>query len=66
MAYCVDNAVFSFGSALNAELESVEGKNKKEIKIKRERVMTKWLGLPQKFRNPGMVGPGKRPDQQVT
>jgi hypothetical protein len=64
MAYEVDSAVYTFGSALKGELESVEGKNKTEIKKKRERILRKWFDLPQKFRNPGMVGPGI--EQQVT
>lgn len=42
-AYQLDRAVYSFGSALSAELEGVEGKNKNEIERKRLRVITKWL-----------------------
>lgn len=56
MAYEIDGAVFQFGSALAGELESVEGKNKAEIKRKRERILTKWLDLPQRFRKPPVVG----------
>ena len=58
LAYCVDNAVHAFGSALEAELKSVKGKTDEEINRKRERILTKWLDLPQRFRNPGMVGSG--------
>ena len=60
MAYCLDSAVFNFGSALKGELEGIEGKNKQEITRKQERVLRKWLDLPQKFRNPGVVGPGTK------
>lgn len=59
-AYCLDSAVYTFGRSLEAELESVDGKNKGEIKRKQERVLTKWLDMPQKFRNPGVVGPGAK------
>jgi hypothetical protein len=42
-AYQIDRAVYAFGSALSAELEGVEGKDKSEIERKRLRVITKWL-----------------------
>lgn len=66
-AYCLDSAVYTFGRSLESELEQVEGKNKGEIKRKQERLLNKWLDLPQKFRNPGMVGPGAKNnnDEQV-
>lgn len=48
----MDNAVSLFGSTLEAELESVEGKNSKEINGKRTRLMEKWLDMPRKFRSP--------------
>jgi hypothetical protein len=53
VAYCFDNAVVAFGRALEAELDSVEGKTGKEINRKRDRVLRKWLDMPLKFRNPG-------------
>lgn len=61
MAFCFDSAVSSFGRALEAELDSAEGKNSKEINRKRDRTLRKWLGLPMKFRSPGgpTAGPGK-------
>ena len=52
-AYCFDSAVATFGTALEAELDSIEGKTSKEINQKRDRTLRKWLGLPLKFRNPG-------------
>lgn len=52
LAYCVDNAVFAFGSEVDGELKSIEAKNKQEAKTKQRSVMRRWLGLPQKFRNP--------------
>lgn len=51
-ALCFDRAVFSFGSALESELESIEGKNEKETARKRERTLHKWLDIPLKYRNP--------------
>ena len=64
-AYCLDNAVAHFGNALTAELDAVEGKNSKEINKKRERLMTKWLDLPQRFRSPGMATKGKTEDSEI-
>lgn len=42
-AYFLDRAVFAFGSALSAELESIEGENKSEIERKQLRVLEKWV-----------------------
>jgi hypothetical protein len=53
MAFCFDSAVSTFGVALEAELDGVEGKTSKEINGRRDRILRKWLGLPMKFRNPG-------------
>ena len=50
--FCFDRAVFTFGRALDAELNSVKGKNDNEINRKRERVLAKWLDQPLKFRSP--------------
>lgn len=50
----MDNAVAHFGTALESELEAVEGKNSRAINKKRERIMTRWLDLPQKFRSPAV------------
>jgi hypothetical protein len=41
-----------FGTTLESELESVEGKNAKDTNRKRQRLMTKWLDLPQRYRSP--------------
>lgn len=41
-----------FGSTLESELESIEGKNSKDINRKRQKLMTKWLDLPQRYRSP--------------
>lgn len=60
VAYCLDSAVYTFGRSLESELESIEGKSKQEIKRKQERVMNKWLDMPMRFRNPGVVGPGAK------
>lgn len=52
VAYCLDSAVGEFGRVLESELSGVEGKNKKEIGTKSDRLMRKWLDMPQQFRNP--------------
>jgi hypothetical protein len=52
-AFCFDSAVATFGVALDAELDSIEGKTSKETNQKRDRTMRKWLGLPIRYRNPG-------------
>src|SRR5262245_12895218 len=43
-AYCLDQAVFHFGSQLSAELESVEGKTAADIKRRQEVILRNWLG----------------------
>lgn len=50
--FCFDRAVITFGMALEAELDSVEGKNDKTINAKRSRMLDTWLGRPLKFRSP--------------
>lgn len=52
-AFCLDNAVSYFGTSLEAELESIEGKTAKEINKQRERTMDKWMGIPQRYKSPG-------------
>lgn len=42
-----------FGTHLEAELNAVTGKTDKEVEKKRERVLTKWLGLKQRYKSPG-------------
>lgn len=43
VAYQLDRAVYFFGSALQSELDAVEGENKQDIERKRLRVISKWL-----------------------
>jgi hypothetical protein len=50
--FCFDRAVMTFGGALEAELDAVEGKNKQAIERKRARILDKWLDRPLKFREP--------------
>lgn len=50
--YCFDRAVMTFGLALEAELDSLEGKTSKEVNAKRERLLNKWLDRPQRYRQP--------------
>jgi len=57
MAFYFDRAVFTFGSALEAELEKAghsRGKSKKsdaQIAMARQQVMAKWLGT-KRFADP--------------
>ena len=51
-AYCLDNAVGEFGRALENELKKIEGKTQKDIDVKSERLIRKWLDMPLKYRNP--------------
>ena len=55
LAWSINNSVYAFGSALQAELDSVTGKKPEQVAKKRKRVLDQWLGLPRRFRNP--VGP---------
>lgn len=57
-AYCFDSAVAVFGSHLSAELEDVEGKNKKEIQRKRETILRRYI--PEKTKAQKFKDPGKR------
>jgi broad specificity phosphatase PhoE len=51
-AYCFDRAVLTFGLAVEHAVESVEGKTTKDTERKRQRELDRWLGTPQKFRDP--------------
>jgi hypothetical protein len=48
----LDNAVGEFGRSLEAAINDVEGKNKKEVEMKVDRVVRRWLDMPLKFRDP--------------
>jgi hypothetical protein len=53
-----DNAVHTFGSALESELRAIEGKNRKEIERKAARLIRKWLPdspAANRFRDPAQV-----------
>lgn len=66
--YCFDNAVVTFGTALEAALDEVTGKTDKSIAVKRARVLDRWLDRELKYRAPTATrtaasGPGpKAPD----
>jgi hypothetical protein len=62
-ALCLDNAVSEFGSALDGELKGVEGKTKKVIEGKVDRIMRKWLDMPPKFRDPVASGKVQLPTE---
>jgi hypothetical protein len=48
----LDSAVGEFGRTLDGELAGIEGKNKKEINTKADRLIRKWLDMPMRFRSP--------------
>jgi hypothetical protein len=50
-AFQFDSAVATFGRALNAALDAVEGKNNKAINAKRARLLDVWLERPLKYRS---------------
>lgn len=54
-AFCLDRAIATFGNALKAELEGVEGKNAKTVQSKREQVLRNWIPearATRKFKDP--------------
>ena len=55
-AFCLDNAVGEFGRTVEAELNRVEAKTNKELDVKAERVLRKWLDMPQRYRDPVRAG----------
>lgn len=53
-AYCLDEAVITFGSWLAAKLDAVEGKNAKAIEGKRKLILAKVLdGVETEGHEPG-------------
>jgi len=53
LAYCLDEVVMTFGTYVKNELESVKGKNEKEIEGRRLLVLRRLLsGEGPKFREP--------------
>lgn len=52
-AYCLDRAVTTFGTAVQSELDAVEGKTTKEIEMKRQRVLNRFFPQGERFRDPG-------------
>lgn len=56
-AYCLDEAVLSFGDGVRAELDKVKGKNQEQ---KRMMALRRMLGMKQKFADPaGLIGKKK-------
>jgi hypothetical protein len=53
VAYCLDRAVTTFGTAVQGELDAVEGKNKKEIEVKRQRVLNRFFPEGARYQSPG-------------
>lgn len=42
-AFCLDQAVYHFGSTLNSRLEAVEGKTAKDVERQRQRILDEVL-----------------------
>jgi len=42
-AFCFDSAISEFGNRLEAELKSVEGKNKNQVKAKQGLIINRYL-----------------------
>lgn len=55
-AWCLDAACYDFGSALESEISRVEGKNQKEVDMKVDRLVRRWLDMPLQYRNPMSSG----------
>lgn len=58
-AFRFDRAVWTFGTALTAELNNCKGKTDKEIERKQERILRKWIpesAGPEKFAEPPLKG----------
>jgi hypothetical protein len=60
----LDTAVAEFGNALEGELKSIEGKNKKEIAVKSNRLLSRWLDMPLQYRDPVKSGHAQMPSQR--
>lgn len=52
MAWCIDQAVGTFGNGVLSELSKIEGKNQKQTDMRKERHLNKMLGIEQKFADP--------------
>jgi hypothetical protein len=52
LAFSINNSVYSFGSALEHELDSITGKKKEQVQRKRQQKLSDWLGIPRQYRNP--------------
>lgn len=53
-AFCLDKAVFNFGTAVSNDLQAVEGKTVKERESKQQRVMDRYFPAPggKRFADP--------------
>ena len=63
-AFCFDRAITTFGMALEAALDGVDGKSEKSINGKRQRLLDKWMERETRYRSPGMA-PGAAPADEV-
>jgi hypothetical protein len=57
-AWCFDEAVFTWGSHVQAELDGVEGKTSRDVESKRKLIIRRMLGPEQqtKFADPVAMG----------
>lgn len=64
-AYFVDRAVFTFGTHVQAELEEAAAgaKNKQQSANRQQAVLSKYLNIERKFRDPA-AGQASRPAAQ--
>ena len=60
LAYCLDQAVSTFGNFVQNKIDSVEGKNKAEIERKTAQILGDILNLPdeKRFRSARPPTPG--------
>lgn len=58
-AYCLDEAVSTWGSHVTSELEKLEGKTDKEVRTKRDRKLLQLLQAPDKMRFKSLRQPTK-------
>lgn len=58
VAYCFDESVGYMGTYIEGEIDGVKaGKNEAITRGKKENVLRKYLGMPQKFRDPTPTRP---------
>lgn len=59
-AFCLDEAAFAWGSYVDSELDSVDGKTAEEIRRNRERAFNKLMDIPLSYADPAAILGGKQ------